>query len=284
VGLGHALAGIEQDDTAAMESHRLAADTYIEVDVWGEPIFLAYQQTNEYPDSSTEPQKHLYWKRAKSYRTWGDKIFKVLEDGVEREVPKPEDRRKQITDSHERTGRFGQRRTLHLLFLKYWWRVRKNDVASVLQKCDVCDKVKASFNAQHPILHPLPIEGMFYRWGIDLCGPFDVTPRGNKYLMVCVEHFSKWFEIMPIKDKAPTTTRDAFVAAVLTRFGSPAEIVTDRGGEFESEFAQTLSERFIDHITTSAYHPQSDGLAERLVQTMKYGLKKHILASGKPLE
>jgi hypothetical protein len=60
--------------------------------------------------------------------------------------------------------------------------------------------------------------------------------------------------------------------------------VTDRGGEFESEFAQTLRECFIDHRQTSACHPQSDGLAERLVQTMKYGLKKHILVSGKPSE
>jgi hypothetical protein len=85
-----------------------------------------------------------------------------MADGVEREDPKPEDCRKLITDSHERTGHFGQRRTLHLLLLKYWWKGRKNDVASVLQKCDVCDRVKASFSAQHHILHPLPMEGMFY--------------------------------------------------------------------------------------------------------------------------
>ena len=91
-------------------------------------------------------------------------------------------------------------------------------------------------------------------------------------------------EIIPIKNKDPTTTRDAFVSAVLTRFGLPAEVVTDRGGEFESEFAHTLMECFIDHRQTSPDHPQSDGLAERLVQTMKYGLKKHILASGKPSE
>jgi hypothetical protein len=60
--------------------------------------------------------------------------------------------------------------------------------------------------------------------------------------------------------------------------------VRDRGGEYESEFAQSLSEWSIDHRTTLADHPQSEGLAERMVQTMKYGLKKHILALGKPLE
>ena len=99
------------------------------------------------------------------------------------------------------------------------------------------------------------------------------------YLMVCIEHFSKWCEIIPIKDKNPSTCRDAFVSAVLTRFGSPAEVLTDRGGEFEAEFAQMLMECLIDHRQTAADHPQSDGLAERMVQTMKSGLKKHILSS-----
>jgi hypothetical protein len=151
-----------------------------------------------------------------------------------------------------------------------------------LQKCDVWDRVEASLNAQHPILHPLPIEGI--HMGIDLCGPFDATPRGNKYSMVCTEHFSKWCEIIPIEDKSPTTTHDEFLAAILTPFGSPADFATDGGGEFESEFAQTLSEWFIDHSTNPADHPQSDGLAERMVQTMKYGFKNQVLGSGKPLE
>jgi hypothetical protein len=130
-----------------MESLLLAADKSIEADVWGEPIFLAYLQTNECHDSTPDPRKHLYKKRAKSYRTWGDKIFKVLADGVEREVPKPEDCRKFITDSHERTGHFG---TLHLLPLKYWWKGRKNDVAAVLQICDMCDRLNQAL--MHNIL------------------------------------------------------------------------------------------------------------------------------------
>jgi hypothetical protein len=52
---------------------------------------------------------------------------------------------------------------------------------------------------------------MFYRWGCDLCGPFDETPRGYKYLLVCIVHFSKWVEVIPLKSKKPSETRDAFV-------------------------------------------------------------------------
>ena len=81
----------------------------------------------------------MYRKRAKSYRTWGDKVYRVLADGVEREVPRIEDRKALFLDSHEKTGHFGQRRTLYLLSLKYWWKGRKNDVAHEIQECHVCD-------------------------------------------------------------------------------------------------------------------------------------------------
>jgi hypothetical protein len=118
--------------------------------------------------------------------------------------------------------------------------------------CSVCDRVKASFRAVHPSLHPLHIEGMFYRWGCDICGPFDETARGYKYLLVCIEHFSKWVEVVPLRSKKPSEVRDAFVQAVLTRFGAPAEVLTYRGGEFEAEFAKMLMDAYIDHRTTSA--------------------------------
>jgi hypothetical protein len=118
VGFAHAFTGIGQDDTQLTENHLLTADNHTDKDVWGEPHFLTLLQTNEYPPDTPEPKKYLYRKRAKSYRTWGDQIFRILADGVEREVPKPEDRSRLITDSHERTGHFGQRRTLHLLSLK----------------------------------------------------------------------------------------------------------------------------------------------------------------------
>jgi hypothetical protein len=117
-GVSHALCGLEKDIEADTEAHLSAADKHPESDVWGEPLFLAFLQTHEYPIDTTDQQKHLYRKRAKSYRTWEDKIYKV--DGVEREVPKIEDRIQLIKDSHKRTGHFGQHRTLHLLSLKYW--------------------------------------------------------------------------------------------------------------------------------------------------------------------
>jgi hypothetical protein len=147
------------------------------------------------------------------------------------------------------------------------------EVAAVVRKCGVCDRVNASFGSQQPQLQPLPVEPMFYRWGFDLAGEFPVTQRGNKYVLVAVEHFSKHIELIPLRDKTTAETAAA-AAQVLCRFGAPAELVTDGGGEWEGEFDQLLTSCFIDHRVTSPFHPQANGLSERIVQVVKRGLRK----------
>jgi hypothetical protein len=114
---------------------------------------------------------------------------------------------------------------------------------------------------------------MFYRWGFDLAGEFPVSKRGNKYVLIAVEHFSRHIELIPLRDKTAAETAAA-AAQVLCRFCAPAELVTDGGGEWEGEFDQLLSSCFIDHRVTSPFHPQANGLAERVVQVVKRGLRK----------
>ena len=69
-------------------------------------------------------------------------------------------------------------------------------VAMYVSRCEVCDRVRSSFNTLSPQLQPLPIMGLGYRWSLDFAGPLVVTPRGAKYVLVMVEHFSKWIELV----------------------------------------------------------------------------------------
>jgi hypothetical protein len=73
----------------------------------------------------------------------------------------------------------------------------------------------------------------------------------------------------------------AALKGVLTRFGAPAEVLTDQGEECQGEFAALLQKLLIDHRTTSWDHPQSDGLAERMVQVVKEALRKYCLTFNK---
>jgi hypothetical protein len=110
--------------------------------------------------------------------------------------------------------------------------------------------------------------GMFYRWGVDLCKMPFKSVSGNRYVVVMVEHFSKWIELVPIPEKTSHHTAAA-LRGVLCRYGAPAEVLTDQGEEFQGEFAELLTKLLIDYRLTSRDHPQSDELAERMVQTVK---------------
>ena len=148
-------------------------------------------------------------------------------------------------------------------------------MSAAVGACEACSRAKVAFNQSQPELTPLPIKCLFYRWGVDLCGPFPKTARGHEYAMVCVEHWSKTAVIVPIPNKNADTTAYALLHNVLARFGAPAEVLTDQGTEWCAEFQQLLTDVFVDHRTNSANHPASNGLTERCVQTLKKALRKY---------
>jgi site-specific DNA-cytosine methylase len=249
-------------------------------DIWDDPAALQWLQhgaggAGGLPRAERSRLAH----RARLY-VWKDgALWRRMPDGTQKLVPKPADRPGLIERLHEQAGHFGVRRTAHLVLASHWWRTLHVDVAAVVRKCGVCDRVRAAFNTQQAQLQSLPIREMFYRWGVDLAGEFPVTRRGHKWVMVAVEHFSKHVELIPLRDKTASETAAAF-AQVLCRFGAPAEVVTDGGGEFQGEFDVLLSSCFIDHRVTSPHHPQANGLAERIVQVTKRGLRKLCESKG----
>jgi hypothetical protein len=99
--------------------------------------------------------------------------------------------------------------------------------------------------------------------------------------MIMIEHFSKWVELVALLDKSSHSTNQAFLQQVLSRFGACVECLTDQGSEFRGEFQDLLDHALIDHQRTSRDHPQADGLAERMVQTCKKGLRKICLTRNK---
>ena len=64
-------------------------------------------------------------------------------------------------------------------------------VVAYVARCEICGRVRSSFNTLSPQLQPLPIIELDYRWLLDFGGPLVVTPCGAKYVLVMVEHFSK---------------------------------------------------------------------------------------------
>lgn len=177
-------------------------------EAWADEHLLHLLREGAMPPDLSAVERARVVKRAKLYAWQQGKLHRRMGDGSLRLVPPPAERQDVILAAHEQCGHFGQKRTSHLLLTSFWWRGIHQDVTKVVQSCAVCDRVKASFNASHAHLSPLPINGLFYRWGVDLAGPFPVTATGGKYVMVCIEHLSKQVELIPLPAKgAPHTAR-----------------------------------------------------------------------------
>ena len=93
--------------------------------------------------------------------------------------------------------------------------------------------------------------------------------QGHAYICLMVDYFTKAAEFAFIADKAAATVARAVPDHWFMRYGIPDWITSDNGAEFAGAFRHLLERFGIDHIHTSARHPQSNGAVERLVRTMK---------------
>ncbi|XP_053351273.1 uncharacterized protein LOC128520866 [Clarias gariepinus] len=105
--------------------------------------------------------------------------------------------------------------------------------------------------------------------GVDILGPFPVSDRGNRYVLVAMDYFTKWPEAFAVPDQSASTTARVLVDEVFSRFGAPERLHSDQGRNFEAEVFAAVCERLgVKKTRTTPLHPQSDGLVERFNRTL----------------
>jgi hypothetical protein len=267
--------------TAAAAQEALAAGGG-STEVWLDHPTLSTLQQGQLPPGCSSKERDRVQQRLKLY-AWDARQQQLMRrhaDGSMRVVPAPAQRLQLIEQQHQLCGHYGVRRTAALLATKYWWRGMLADTAQCVSRCEHCSRVNASFSrlGNREELQSVPLSSLGFRWHADLAGPFPVSKRGSRYVLVAVEAFSKWLEAVPIPDKEPTTVAYAFLHNVLARYAAPGQVVSDNGPEFtEGAFAQLLLDCFVDHCTTSVAHPQANGQAEKAVDVVKRALRKMCL-------
>jgi transposase InsO family protein len=94
--------------------------------------------------------------------------------------------------------------------------------------------------------------------------------NGHKYIVVAVDYFTKWAEVMPTFNNTIDTTVHFFFNHVISFFGVPLQLVSDHGKFFENEIFVELSSRLgFSHEFASPYYPQSNGQVEAVNKVLK---------------
>jgi len=104
---------------------------------------------------------------------------------------------------------------------------------------------------------------------IDFAGPFL-----SSMFMIIVDLYTKWLEVFCMSQITTQATVTRF-KRLFASYGLPEQIVTDNAPTFTSEEFQTfVTQNGILHTTSAPWHPATNGMAERYVQTFKLGMKK----------
>ena len=80
----------------------------------------------------------------------------------------------------------------------------------------------------------------FERIAIDILCELPITEKGNKYILVIGDYFTKWTECFPMPNMEAVTVAKILVNEVIARFGIPNQIHSDQGKQFESKLFKEL--------------------------------------------
>ena len=104
---------------------------------------------------------------------------------------------------------------------------------------------------------------------VDVLGPFPLSSKGSRYIVVFSDYLTRWVEAFPVPSVQATVIARLLVDEIISRHGAPRVLLSDRGTNFLSKVAAEVCNIFqIQKINTSSYHPQTDGLVERFNSTL----------------
>lgn len=178
-------------------------------------------------------------------------------------------------------GHMGISRTEDRIRQRFYWPGIRAAVEEFIHDCTTCAQRKAPSQNNKAPLQRIEVGEPFTFWAMDYMGPLPETARGNRYILVLMDHFSKWCEAFPTKDQKATTVANLLLNKVFSRFGPPVVLHSDQGANFESNLMHELCDIMgIAKTRTTAYHPQCDGQVERQNRTLQDMLSAFVSDHG----
>ncbi|MBW0552570.1 hypothetical protein O181_092285 [Austropuccinia psidii MF-1] len=171
------------------------------------------------------------------------------------------------------SGYLSEDRTREKVKTCIWWPMWQKDVAEYCKTCDRCQKANKTTSKR--LGNMIKIQEPIRPWEIVIIDLVTGLPPGgdrsyNAFLVI-VDRFSKNPIFLPYhKDDTAMDTALLIWNRVVSWNGIFTNIISDRDPKFTSELWTNIHQLLVTKLTCStAYHPQADGLAERMIQTLE---------------
>ena len=152
------------------------------------------------------------------------------------------------------------------LMAGYWWPSMFSDAHQFVRRCDACQRIGRPTSSSAMLLVPILAQALFEKWGIDFVGPIASASRfGQKcYILVATDYVTKWTEAAATKIDNANTVPTFLYENIITRFGCPKELVSERGTHFINHTIAALTTKYeIKHCKTTPYYPRANGQTEK---------------------
>jgi transposase InsO family protein len=201
------------------------------------------------------------------YREFVDQSDNVIYQFV---VPKDErlDVMRRCHDSVY-SGHLGVEKTTERIVRKFYWYKQLTEIQNYVQSCILCQQTKIPQQYNVAPLQPLTPTRPSELVTTDIMGPLPKTKGGNFYVLVVIDHFTKWVELYALPEITSKTVANRLMLFFF-RYGIPDTLLSDQGTNYQSEVMVELCELLDIHkVRTSPYHPECDGLTERFNRTLQ---------------
>ena len=183
----------------------------------------------------------------------------------------------EIAHDHPTAGHFKEDRTWKAITANYFWPKLHDDVINWIRSCKACNKFDVHKYVNRP-LQPIESTNRFELVCYDLAGPF-IPSRdgGNTYVLIMVDHFSKWCEISPLKSAIASNIATKIFEEWCCRYGIMTQLHSDGAQNVHGEIMKELCQ-LIGTVKSksSRLHPQGDGMSEAMVKVVKNAIKKQV--------
>jgi hypothetical protein len=232
----------------------------------------------------SNPATRHYWHNWKLLRLRNGILFReyVKIDGSQTflQLVVPRAMRRTVLDQMHNSllsGHLGQKKTREKTLQRYYWYSVREDVNVWIRQCDQCASIKTPTKRLRAPLGEMPVGAPLDRLATDILGPLPETSRGNKYILVVTDYFSKWVEIFPIPDFTAATCARVILNEVISRYGCPCDVHSDQGSNYESYLFQELCQLLeVNKTRTTPYNPRCNGLTERFNKTLIRMVKAYL--------
>ena len=134
---------------------------------------------------------------------------------------------------HENMGHLGPERVYQLSKDRFYWPFMKNDIEHFIHNCYRCVKQKPKHLRTRESLQSITSSPPFDLISVEFV-QLEQSSGGYEYILVIVDHFTKFAQACPTKNKSGTTVAMKIFSGLIPRFGFSGRIIHDQGGEFQN--------------------------------------------------